>query len=60
MQSIALDAPVDKVFSYVADPRNLPRWTKAFAQADEKSTLMVTPDGQLRVDPKVVTSKEAR
>lgn len=59
VQSIALDAPTDKVFSYIADPRNLPKWTKAFAQADEKSALMVTPDGQLGVGLKVVASREA-
>lgn len=31
VQSIALDAPVDEVISYISDPRNLPKWTKAFA-----------------------------
>jgi hypothetical protein len=59
VQSVVLDAPVDKAFSYIADPRNLPKWTKAFAQADEKGALMVTPNGHLQVDLKVIASKDA-
>ena len=54
VQSIAIDAPFDKVFSYIADPKNLPKWTKA----DEKSALMVTPNGQLQVGLKTEASRE--
>lgn len=58
VQSIAIDAPLDKVFPYIADPKNLPKWTKAFAKADEKSALMVTPNGQLQVGLRTEASRE--
>lgn len=58
VQSIAIDALFGKVFFYIADPKNLLKWTKAFAKADEKSALMVTPNGQLQVGLKTEASRE--
>jgi hypothetical protein len=45
VQSVAIEAPVKRVFSIVADPANLPRWTDAFKRADARSARMETPDG---------------
>jgi uncharacterized protein YndB with AHSA1/START domain len=38
-RSIAIDAPTEAVFAYVADPRNLPEWAPAFAES-------IRPDGE--------------
>jgi uncharacterized protein YndB with AHSA1/START domain len=30
-QSVTIDRPVESVFRFVAEPRNLPRWASTFA-----------------------------
>lgn len=47
-QTISIQAPADAVFSFVADPANLPRWAIGFAkevQADGDIWLVTTGDG---------------
>lgn len=58
VQSIFIDASSDTVFEFVANPRNLPKWTKAFTEADEQKAVMATPNGKLTVDLDVKTSRE--
>ena len=51
-RSIAIAAPPEDVFSYVADPRNLPAWAPAFATAvrpDGNAWVVVQGDAELRV-----------
>ena len=50
VQSIAIAAPRDRVFAFVADPANLPRWTDAFERADERSARMETPQGEVEIE----------
>jgi hypothetical protein len=58
VQSIAIQAPYDRAFRYVADPRRLPEWTHAFkAVADGQATL-VTGAGSVQVGLTVETSRE--
>ena len=52
VQSIAIAAPWRRVFDYVAEPTNLPRWTDAFKQADHNSARMETPEGVVNIDLK--------
>jgi Polyketide cyclase / dehydrase and lipid transport len=49
VQSVEIDASIEKVFSFIADPRNLPKWTVAFEQADDKSAVMTSPNGALTI-----------
>jgi uncharacterized protein YndB with AHSA1/START domain len=58
VQHTSIGAPFDRVFSYIADPTNLPKWTNAFAEADETSAVMVTPNGQLKIRLETKASKE--
>jgi hypothetical protein len=45
VQSIAIAVARDRVFDFLADPANLPRWAEAFKRADAHSALMETPGG---------------
>ncbi len=49
VQSVAIAAPVARAFRFIADPRNLPRWTHAFKAADETSAVMATPTGSVAI-----------
>lgn len=49
----------EKAFSFIADPRNLPKWTVFFREADERSALLEFPDGEVRRIPmKTISSIE--
>jgi uncharacterized membrane protein len=58
VQSVLIDSPVDKVFSFIADPSNLPKWTNAFKSADHKSALFVTPAGEIKIGLETKASNE--
>lgn len=49
VQSVNIQANTAKVFEFIAEPANLPKWTGAFKQADDKSALLVTPNGELKI-----------
>ena len=49
VQSIAIEAPAGRAFDFIADPRNLPKWTHAFKEADRSSATMQTPQGSVRI-----------
>ena len=44
--------------SFIANPENLPLWTKAFSEANNKNAKMVTPNGEMDIQLKTVASKE--
>lgn len=58
VQSIEIAKPALKVFDFVADPKNLPKWTNAFAQADDQTAKLVTPDGALPIKLDTKTNPE--
>jgi len=58
VQSVNIHAKASKVFKFIANPANLPQWTEAFKQADNKSALMVTPNGELRIGLETRANKE--
>jgi hypothetical protein len=58
VQSVLIDLPAAKVFSFIADPSNLPKWTNAFKSADRKSALFVTPAGEMRIGLETRASKK--
>jgi uncharacterized protein YndB with AHSA1/START domain len=45
VQSIGIEAPRNRVFEFVAEPGNLPKWAKAFKSADNDSACLQTPEG---------------
>jgi hypothetical protein len=59
VQSIAIDAPFEKVFGYIAETRNLPAWTSAFEAVFDGRASMRTPNGTVEVALTVKASAEA-
>lgn len=49
VQFIEIEAPFEKVFSFIANPLNLPKWTAAFSKADSQKALLVTSKGELEI-----------
>jgi hypothetical protein len=45
VQSIGIEVPRDRVFGFVAEPSNLPKWASAFKSADKHSARLQTPQG---------------
>lgn len=58
VQSIGIEEPASAVFEYVADPSNLPKWTKAFKRADTKTAELVTPNGAVAIKLATITQAE--
>lgn len=54
VQSIGIGQPADRVVAFLSRPENLPRWTSAFAAADERSACLVTPAGQMTISLRTV------
>ena len=57
VQAIELPTSLNKAFEYISMPGNLPGWTSAFKEADEKSALLVTPNGELKISLKTITNQ---
>jgi hypothetical protein len=49
VQGIEIRTPRGKLFEFVRDPRNLPRWAHAFKSADEARARLATPAGAVDV-----------
>lgn len=58
VQSVNLQTSKEKAFNYISNPNNLNKWTGAFKEADEKSALLVTPRGELRIGLETKTNKK--
>jgi uncharacterized protein YndB with AHSA1/START domain len=57
VQGIEIRASRDRVFEFLRNPRNLPRWTHAFKSADDERAQLQTPSGM--VDVRLHTAVEA-
>ena len=55
VQYIEIEAPFEKVFAFIANPENLPLWTSAFKEANNRTALLVTPIGELRIGLQTIT-----
>lgn len=60
VQAIEIKVTADQVFAFVAQPQNLPRWTNAFAEANEATALMVTPAGRVPVGLQTLANAQTR
>ena len=49
VQAIEIVAPRAKVFEFLREPRNLPRWARAFVSAEEGRARLETPAGAVDV-----------
>lgn len=58
VRSIEIAAPYDDVFTFIAEPQNLPRWTHAFESVNRNHARMRTPAGEVDVQLEVLTSRE--
>jgi uncharacterized protein YndB with AHSA1/START domain len=59
VQAVEINAPRETVFSFVRDPRNLPRWTHAFASADAERARLRTPRGEIDIALQTITDRDA-
>lgn len=58
VQSIGLPVSAHAAFDYISQPANLPKWTNAFSRADVASADLVTPEGEVAIKLKTVTSRD--
>lgn len=58
VQGIEIHAPFDRTFTYVAEPRNLPKWTQAFGRVYDGRALMETPGGAVEISLVVESSRD--
>lgn len=58
VQSINLSTTKEIAFNFIADPANLPKWTGALKEADDKTALLITPKGELKIGLETKTDKE--
>src|SRR5262245_8722790 len=49
VKSIGIEASRSRVFEFVAEPSNLPKWAHAFKRADTHSALLETPKGAVAI-----------
>lgn len=49
VESVRIKSTPEKAFRYVADPKNLPRWTHAFKRVHNGKAIMATPAGAVEV-----------
>jgi hypothetical protein len=54
VQGIEITAPRQKVFEFVREPRNLPRWAHAFVSAGDGRARLETPGGAVDVGLDVI------
>ena len=59
VQGIEIHAARATVFEFVRDPRNLPRWARAFTSAGNGTARLVTPSGAVDVRLEVAANAGA-
>jgi len=58
VQGVEIGAPRGKVFDFLRQPGNLPKWTQAFASADDGHARLQTPAGTVDVGLDVFSDSE--
>jgi uncharacterized protein YndB with AHSA1/START domain len=59
VQSIGIAASRSRVFAFVAEPSNLPKWANAFKGADTHSARLETPRGAVSIALKTDARQDA-
>jgi uncharacterized protein YndB with AHSA1/START domain len=58
VQTVAIEAPADAVFDYLADPQRLPEWAHAFRTVANGRATLQTPRGAAEIGLEVRASRE--
>ena len=58
VQAIEINAPRARVFEFVRNPHNLPRWAQAFQSVQDGRALLETPQGAINVQLDVLAHGE--
>ncbi|HRC85947.1 MAG TPA: SRPBCC family protein [Thermoanaerobaculia bacterium] len=58
VQGVELQVPVERAFSYIADPARLPSWTSAFATVEGERACLRTPAGEVEIGLAVESSAD--
>jgi hypothetical protein len=59
VQSTVIRAPARRVFDFISDPANLPKWTSAFKKVKGADALLETPQGAVSITLETSARKEA-
>lgn len=59
VQGVEIGAPVARVFDFVRNPDNLPRWTHAFSSTGGGRAKLQTPAGAVEVGLEVIANEDA-
>src|SRR5262249_15776549 len=59
VQGIEISAPRAKVFEFVRDPANLPRWARAFRVVEKGRARLQTPEGNVEIRLDVAADPDA-
>jgi len=59
VQGIEIRASRAAVFDFVRDPHNLPKWARAFHQANDKRASLKTPTGAVDIDLRTISHQAA-
>ena len=59
VQAIEIAASFERAFRYLADPRTLPEWTRAFRSVADGRATLATPRGSVEVGLEVKASRES-
>jgi hypothetical protein len=59
VHGIEIEAEPSRVFAFVSDPRNLPRWARAFRAADQARAQLETPRGAIDIALRTLPCREA-
>ncbi|MCI0693977.1 SRPBCC family protein [candidate division KSB1 bacterium] len=58
VQTIAINAPFEETFGYIAEAHNLPRWTSAFKSVSNGRAVMQTANGSVEIEVAVNAARE--
>lgn len=56
VQGLTLNVSAANAFEYIADAKNLPQWTNAFANVHGSHALLSTPQGEVQISLEVKAS----
>ena len=59
VQGVEIRAVRERIFDFLRDPRNLPKWARAFQSADRERARLETPTGAVEIGLRTVADPKA-
>lgn len=59
VQSMSIRASARRVFDFISDPANLPKWTSAFKEVKGAAAILETPQGAVPINLATSARREA-